>query len=340
MSRFVSSLVLVSVFVASSPAQNACGTGSAYFATSVANYTPGPGVTAGTGFGITSRILCVPGGTTDVLTLGVQGSVTVAFDFPITNGPGTDFVAWENGFVSGGIVFGELAFVEVSTNGVDFARFPNQYFGPPGPIGAFSGLPAGSVKNIAGLGLRTVPPALDGYAHPALAGGDPFDLDDLVADPLVTAGTVDLANINYVRLVDVLGNGSSFDSFGTPVYDPTGGTNSSDWDAVAVVNNTVNQDVNRPTITVSFDPATRQLTLAASDVSGWMTISGTTHFTINGVPNDLGSVVAAFFPFITMTTTSVSVTSVPIPVGMFGRVCLSAADDTGLVGVDCDSVTP
>src|SRR4029079_17716055 len=98
--------------------------------------------------------------------------VTVGFDFPITNGPGTDFVAWENGFVSGGNVFGELGFVEVSTNGIDFARFPSRYFGPPGPIGAFGGLPAGSVKNIAGLGLRVVPPTVDGYANPAVSGGD------------------------------------------------------------------------------------------------------------------------------------------------------------------------
>ena len=220
---------------------------------SIANYSPGPGVTAGSGFGIPGLLLCVPGGSLHVVTLGVQGSVTASFDFPITDGPGTDFVAWENGFVSGGVVFGELGFVEVSTNGVDFARFPNQYFGPPGPIGAFGGLPAGSVKNIAGLGLRVVPPTVDGYANPALAGGDPFDLQDLAADPLVVAGTVVLSAINYVRIVDILGDGTTLDSLGAPIYDPTGGTASSDWDAIAVVNNTANQDANRPAITVSFD---------------------------------------------------------------------------------------
>jgi hypothetical protein len=221
MSRFVSSLFLLSCFVASLGAQNACGTGSAYFASSVANYSPGPGVTAGSGFGIPGLLLCVPGGSLHVVTLGVQGSITAGFDFPITDGPGTDFVAWENGFVSGGAVFGELGFVEVSTNGVDFARFPNQYFGPPGPIGAFGGLPAGSVKNIAGLGLRVVPPTVDGYANPALAGGDPFDLQDLAADPLVVAGTVVLSAINYVRIVDILGDGTTLDSLGASIYDPT-----------------------------------------------------------------------------------------------------------------------
>ena len=41
-----------------------------------------------------------------------------------------------------------------------------------------------------------------------------------------------------------------------------------------------------------------------------------------------------------MTPGSLTLTSVPIPPGIFGRLCLSAADDTGLIGVDCDSVAP
>jgi len=336
MSRFLSP-VLVLIFVASVPAQNSCGTGSQYFASSIVNYTPGPGVTAGSGFGIPSRLLCVPGGTTDVLTLGVQGTVTVGFDFPVTDGPGTDFITWENGFGTAGGVFAELAFVEVSTNGVDFARFQSRCYGPTAPA---SLIPSGCVKNIAGIGTLVTQPTPIGYSDPAVAGGDAFDLEDLAQHPLVVSGAVNLSSINFVRLVDIQGSGSTTDSFGVPIYDTVSGSASADFDAIAVVNSTINQDPNRPAIAVTFDESTRQLTLTASDASGWMTIAGAAHFSINGIPTDLWSTVAAFFPFVTMTPTSVSVTSFPLPPGVFGTVCLSAADGTGLVGADCGAVTP
>jgi hypothetical protein len=53
----------------------------------------------------------------------------------------------------------------------------------------------------------------------------------------VQSGAVDLQHIRYLRLVDVIGDGSASDSFGRPIYDPTGfGIGGADVDAVAVIN--------------------------------------------------------------------------------------------------------
>jgi hypothetical protein len=58
------------------------------------------------------------------------GRITLSFGQPITNGPGPDFAVFENGFISAGgagvygQIFAELGYVEVSTNGSCFARFP------------------------------------------------------------------------------------------------------------------------------------------------------------------------------------------------------------------------
>src|SRR3954451_22815791 len=52
-----------------------------------------------------------------VVSLGDGGWLTMNFAQPITNGTGADFVVFENGFSD---TFLELAFVEVSSDGVNF----------------------------------------------------------------------------------------------------------------------------------------------------------------------------------------------------------------------------
>jgi hypothetical protein len=49
--------------------------------------------------------------------------------------------------------------------------------------------------------------------------GTPFNLSDLTSDPLVTGGLLDLNNIQYVKLVDIPGNGAFLDSQGHPILD-------------------------------------------------------------------------------------------------------------------------
>jgi len=138
------------------------------------------------------------------------GFLTVTFPTGIANGSGHDFAVFENGFVfpSDPYLFAELAYVDVSSNGVDFARFPSISTNTSwaGRFGrAFAGYDSTNIYNLAGKHAG-------GY-------GTPFDLDELLSDPLVLSGEVNLNNIQYVRLVDIPGNGSFSDSLGNPILD-------------------------------------------------------------------------------------------------------------------------
>ncbi len=132
------------------------------------------------------------------------GSITVGFSQPIANGAGADFAVFENGFNFGGptSLFAEFAHVEVSTNGVDFARFPSISLNTTSTAvsGTFQGYDVTKVYNLAGK-------------H-ATNWGTPFNLDDLVNDSLIAAGLLDLNDINFVRLVDVIGSGELVDAQG------------------------------------------------------------------------------------------------------------------------------
>lgn len=230
-----------------------------FHASGVADYSPGPGVTPGVGFGIVDRILGGPrgagptAGSLDVLTLGVGGSVTLTFDAGgrsrrIVDGPGPDLIVFENAmYVAGDPTrcFGELAFVEVSTDGVRFARLPSRSLtpAPVSPYGAINpadvtGL-AGAHPTLANVDTNTVDPF-----DPPAAGGDAFDLAELADDPMVVAGLVRLNDIRFVRLVDILGDGSVSDGEGGPIYDPTGFQNSCDIDAISVIHGCAQGDVN------------------------------------------------------------------------------------------------
>ena len=149
----------------------------------------------------------------EVFSLGDGGSITLFFAVPgcnegepgIGDGPGDDFAVYENGFFSVEGLFAEFAFVEISSNGVDFARFD-----------------ATSYRTTAVADFESVDPA--DYIN--FAGDQPhglgtgFDLAELTGHPLVTSGAVDLDDVRYVRLVDVIGNGTTFDANGQQVFDP------------------------------------------------------------------------------------------------------------------------
>jgi hypothetical protein len=137
------------------------------------------------------------------------GYLTVTFPRAIRNGAGPDFAAFENGFGFGSPngLFAELAYVEVSTNGIDFACFPSisTNVAPVTGSGAFAGFGMSNVYNLAGK-------------H-AAGFGTPFNLDDLATNAAVIGGLVDLNNIQFVKLVDIPGNGSFLDSQGHPILD-------------------------------------------------------------------------------------------------------------------------
>lgn len=158
-------------------------------------------------FGSPSAILGYPSSNMNALSLGDSGYATLSFDHLIFDGPGPDFVVFENGFQLGSDqYFLELAYVEVSSDGENFVRFPARSDNQSNAqIGGFGGMTIGSSDNLAG-------------AFPTNYG-TPFDLEDL-AD----STRVDIENIAFVRIVDAVGviNGdhTQFDNEGNIINDP------------------------------------------------------------------------------------------------------------------------
>ena len=82
----------------------------------------------------------------DVVVLGDHGSITLTFGGYITNGAGNDFAVFENSFSD---TFLELGWVEVSSDGVNFFRFPN-YSLTPNPVGGFGSVDTTNINGLAG----------------------------------------------------------------------------------------------------------------------------------------------------------------------------------------------
>ena len=151
------------------------------------------------------------------------GSITLGFPRPIANGPGADFAVFENGFHS----YVELAFVEVSSDGQTFVRFPARCL-TAAPVAPYSTQDPTDLFNLAGKHLNN-----DGDCW-----GTPFDLEHLATHPDVLAGTVDIQNITRVRIVDIPGRGDFTDSTDAPVFDvwTTFESGGFDLEAVGVIN--------------------------------------------------------------------------------------------------------
>lgn len=161
----------------------------------------------------------------NVVSLGDGGEALLTFESPIVNGPGYDFAVFENAFIA---TFLELAFVEVSSNGVDFYRFPAVSNSPTTiQIGSYGAVQATNIHNLAGKYMASY--------------GTPFDLEELKNE----AG-LDVNSITHVKIVDVVGNindlYATYDSKGNKVNDPwpTPFPQSGfDLDAVGVINQMV-----------------------------------------------------------------------------------------------------
>lgn len=218
---------------------NAVGMASATitnWATGYANYLPGADLTAT--FQTPAKALGQALGTIDdIVSLGNGGSIVLTFGGSIVNGAGADFAVFENSF---GDNFLELARVEVSSNGSNFFRFP-AYSLTPGPVGAFE--QSMDPTNLGGLPVpgTNFTSFYEGFAGKYRAGfGTPFDLSAL-SGIAVSNPSLDLNNVRYVRIVDVLGNGSEFDDCLTSdpctpnrIYDPYKTVESAGFDLEAV----------------------------------------------------------------------------------------------------------
>lgn len=141
--------------------------------------------------------------TTDVVSLGDHGSAVLTFSTPIVNTTGYDFAVFENSLND---VFLELAFVEVSSDGIHYFRFPSVSNSQNQNQVSNSGtLDATHIHNLAGK-------------HRA-GWGTLFDLEDLTGYYGLNINT-----ITHVRIVDVVGSidpqYGTTDRYGYIINDP------------------------------------------------------------------------------------------------------------------------
>jgi hypothetical protein len=179
------------------------------FATGVVSHEFGPGQNIGQEY-FPEWVLGPPkgegacqGATTDVVSLGNGGFVVLEFaGNAIVDGPGPDFIVFENAF---GVncdlsnIFAELATVSVSNDGVTWTDFPCTATKPP------YGQCAGTHAVYANADTNTIDPT-----DPSVSGGDPFDLADIgvtrarfvrITDRVDTTGLNGVFDLDAVSIV-------------------------------------------------------------------------------------------------------------------------------------------
>ena len=224
----------------------------------------------------TDSALGMPNGdNTAVLVLGRGGDVTLGFSSGIADGEGFDFVVFENAITR---TFLELAFVEVSSDGVHFVRFPG-YSATAGPVGSYGTVMATDVHGLAGKyswadeGMTPCGTPFDlatlDLAYAAAINGYAKFSDAYSSQLLENYPHLDLSAVRFVRIVDIVGDGSSRDCEGYVIYDPypTWGTAGFDLDAVGVMNTSI-------PYTVGFSEWSSGLGLSGGrgsdqDLDGW-----------------------------------------------------------------------
>ena len=150
-----------------------------------------------------SSLATGPAGINGVVSLGDGGAAIIHCPFTIKNGPGFDFAVFENSFSDDYL---ELAFVEVSSDGINFFRFPaTSNTQDTVQVGPFDLLNATKLNNLAGKYRANY--------------GTPFDLQELSG-----VNGLDITNVTHVKIIDVVGSISEFYSStelnGKKVNDP------------------------------------------------------------------------------------------------------------------------
>lgn len=206
-------------------------------------------------YGVANDALDLPD--ESVVSLGDGGTAVLTFALPVANGEGFDFAVFENGSDT----FLELAFVEVSSDGINYFRFPSHsQTQTETPIGGFGSLDARNLNNLAGKYRADY--------------GTPFDLSDLPDDDLL-----DKNSITHVKLVDVVGSledgFATYDSFGNKVNDPYPTpfySSGFDLAGVGVINQGTVAGTNNPVpadITVYPNPADDVLFIGTKDTDNF-----------------------------------------------------------------------
>ena len=182
----------------------------------------------------------------------------LTFASPICNEVGPDFAVFENPFHNAPHCFLELAFVEVSSDGENYFRFPAVTNVPfETQMGGFGVMDATMIHNFAGK-----------YE---VMYGTPFDLDEVEDD-----ARLDKGRITHVRLVDVIGTidpeYATYDSEGHIVNDPFPTpywSSGFDLDAVGVIHDLAHFDVPEnqlDVVSVYPNPVMDKLTVKAENL--------------------------------------------------------------------------
>ncbi len=154
----------------------------------------------------------------DVLSLGEGGSITVEFvDNEVVDGPGPDFIVFENPFLAApgndpNFGFFELAKIEVSFDGETWTEFPYD-------TGSRKGC-AGHHPVLANAKKNEIDPT-----DPKVSGGDQFDLNE-----------IGVKVVRFVRITDVQSFGGDDGAAGF------------DLDAIAAVHSRPRQAKKRPAV--------------------------------------------------------------------------------------------
>ena len=269
-------------------------------------------------------------GSTHVHSLGIGGSLTLGFDVAITDGPGADFVVAENPFFGPGPdawqTFAEVAFVEVSTDGVTFARIPNAYHGPQAEPGAFGTVRIGSYRGLAGATPCYPADAATDPRDLARVGGDAFDLAALATAPEVVAGLVDLTAIHEIRLVDVR-SGLDLDSDGMPIRDA--GLGSADIDAVTVLHPAppAPPAPSAPTVALTI-PSDGRFALEIHDPDGLDDLV-TVSTSLLGLPQPASEIFGSLVPTVFDPTRVRLELPTPVPAGVWFQLGVFVVDRAG-----------
>lgn len=178
-----------------------------------------------------------------IVSLGDAGIAICTFSQPIADGSGNDFAVFENSFSDDYLEFG---FVEVSSDGINFFRFPATCnIQDTLQTGSFGTSNATLVNNLAGKYRAQY--------------GTPFDLSELQG----TSG-LNINNITHVKIIDVVGSINSlyatYDKNNHKINDPwptAFASSGFDLDAVGVIHNVTNsisENISEENISVYPNP--------------------------------------------------------------------------------------